>query len=394
MSNRMILLGGSHALYRRARRCGFTTTVIQEKAKIQGDDLPLIDNLITLPPEHPDVVEIMSTLHQREPFDCVVSMNEVGLMPAALLQDQLHLRGNPLRPVLLTRDKYRMREHLRRCGLRSIPYATVSGVDEVIAFAQTCGWPIILKPAMGSGSEHIYKIDTPDTIEQALQKIEQAFPGMPTLAEKYLIGKEVSVEAFSWEGKHQVIAVTDKFTTGAPYFVEIGHTMPSSLPAHTWQHIAAYTTDFLTSIGHQLGPSHTEMMVTADGPYIIESHTRAGGDFIYELLEYVYGVDVYELTFQGLAGLQPHVEISSPKAAMIRYLNLPIGEVKRIAGVEEASSIEGITRCQIEVQPGQQIAPFKNSVERYGWILARGETPEEASIRISHAFHKIKIEVA
>ena len=46
-------------------------------------------------------------------------------------------------------------------------------------------------------------------------------------------GAEVSVETLSINGECHVIQITDKMTTGAPYFVEMGHSQPSQLPKKT-----------------------------------------------------------------------------------------------------------------------------------------------------------------
>lgn len=43
-------------------------------------------------------------------------------------------------------------------------------------------------------------------------------------------GSEVSVETISRNGACNVIQITDKLTTGAPYFVEMGHNQPSQFP--------------------------------------------------------------------------------------------------------------------------------------------------------------------
>lgn len=59
--------------------------------------------------------------------------------------------------------------------------------------------------------------------------IKYDFPDIGIIAEKFIEGPEVSVEAISWDGQHTILGVTDKITTGYPGFVETGHSMPSAL---------------------------------------------------------------------------------------------------------------------------------------------------------------------
>lgn len=47
------------------------------------------------------------------------------------------------------------------------------------------------------------------------------------MVEEYMEGPEVSVETLSVNGVCHVIQITDKLTTDAPYFVEMGHSQPS-----------------------------------------------------------------------------------------------------------------------------------------------------------------------
>ena len=58
-----------------------------------------------------------------------------------------------------------------------------------------------------------------------------ACPGFSKRAvvEEFVAGEEFSVEFVSWEGEHSFLALTKKFTTGAPHFIETGHLEPASI---------------------------------------------------------------------------------------------------------------------------------------------------------------------
>ena len=77
-----------------------------------------------------------------------------------------------------------------------------------------------------------------------------------------------------------VIQITDKLTTGAPYFVEMGHNQPSLLPKNIQQQIEKVAKMAVKALGIQNGPSHTEIKVTSEGPKIVEIGARLGGDNI------------------------------------------------------------------------------------------------------------------
>lgn len=404
MTTRLAMIGGWTDIYRKAKDLGFDLTVVQRRQDVKPEDLALIDQLVTSPLPDKAVIGIVEALHHEKPFDAVVSFQELGILNAALIADRLGLHGNPLTPVLLTRDKCKMRQHLREAGIPSIPFIEASGAQSVIDFGHTHGWPIILKPANGVGSIQVHKLHSAAEVEGVYAEImadpvfrEVAgldFPDPKLIAEKFIEGIEVSVEAVTWEGRHTVLGVTDKLIIGGDNFVEAGHTMPSSLPPATLDKLETMVIAFLDSIGHRYGPSHTEVIVSDSGPIIVESHTRTGGDRIFEMAEYVYGIDMIGETLKGFAGRFDGVQATRSGGAAIRYLQPPTGKVVAVRGVEEAATLAGVVRADISVKPGAELKESRHSAERPGYVLARGASRQEAVGNAEAALRSIEVEVA
>ncbi|WP_445491532.1 ATP-grasp domain-containing protein [Niallia sp. 03133] len=390
---RMIMIGGWTRLYQKAVNSGFELTVIQEKNQVKLEDLSLIDQLITMSLDDLKAIGVLKYLHKEKPFHCVVSMQEKGLLTAAYIRKALNIMGNPLAPVLLTKNKGEMRKHLDKNKMKTIPYKLIMTKEDVLHMVREYGYPIILKPVDGSGSRQIHKIENIHQIDKAFFDIKSEYDSF-LLAEKFIEGQEISVEAFSWNGEHTVIAMTDKLTTGSPYFVETGHIIPSSLTQELFHKISDMTSKFLSSIGHMMGPSHTEMIIDNGEAYLIESHTRAGGDFIYDLVELSYGIDMFSLLFEGLAGEVPIVQRKKDvSVAAIQYLHLPEGTIKHIHHTNEVRLDPDIKRYEINLYPGKKIKSFSNSSERYGYFLAVGSTKEEVFHKINASIEKFQIEM-
>lgn len=393
MKRRLVMVGGWTEVYAKAKQVGFDLTVIQSKEELKPGDLPLIDQLVTHYMEAPQVVEIAAFLHAQQPFHAAVSFQELGIVNAATIGERLGLAANPLAPVALTRDKGLMRAHMLRSALPSIPYVVGADAEAIVALGQQAGWPLIVKPSAQSGSRQIHKVDGRAGVLAALASIEADFPGSVPIAEKFIDGPEVSVEAFSWHGQHRILGVTDKLTTGAPYFVETGHNMPSRLPAAMLEQVHKLTLALLDAIGHQHGPTHTELIITADGPVIVESHTRTGGDRIFELVELAFGVDMIGATLSGLMHGDPALGVQAPRGAAIRFLVLPEGTIGQVQGVAEARSLPGVVRCEIDLAPGQAVLACKNSSQRLGYVLATGATAEQAIEHVEAAMRRIVVTV-
>lgn len=408
MGLRLAMIGGWTDIYRKAKGLGFDLTVIQRKADVKPEDLVFVDQLITSALPDKAVIAIVEALHNERPFDSVVSFQELGILNAALIAERLGIRGNPLKPVLLTRDKCLMRKHLQAAGIPSIPFIEVSDSNSVVDFGNEHGWPIMLKPANGVGSIQVHKIH--DAAEVAAVHAEIVadpvfrevtgfdFPDPKLIAEKFIEGREVSVEAVTWGGVHTVVGVTDKLIIGSSNFVEAGHTMPSDLPAQTVLRLEQMVRAFLESIGHLYGPSHTEIILSEAGPIIVESHTRTGGDRIFEMVEYVYGVDMIGETLKGFAGqLEGGSEggkKGSQGGAAIRYMQTLAGTVVGLSGVEEAGKLDGVVRADIGIRLGATVKESRHSAERPGYVLAVGRTRHDAVSNADRALRSILVELA
>ncbi|TDK58240.1 hypothetical protein E2K98_24555 [Bacillus salipaludis] len=151
----------------------------------------------------------------------------------------------------------------------------------------------------------------------------------------------------------------------------------------------------LTSIGITHGPSLTEIIFTIDGPKIVETHTRLGGDYIPELINMVSDIDLLDLWAKQAMGESIINEIpqtpSMKKSAAIWYgTPSSVGLVKEVLGEEEAKSQAGVSRVEILQKQGLKITGMKDSFSRSACVLATGENTDVALLNTQCALNKIK----
>ena len=212
------------------------------------------------------------------------------------------------------------------------------------------------------------------------------------VVEEYLEGPEVSVETLSLDGECHVIQITDKMTTGAPYFVETGHSQPSMLPANIQLKIMEVAVAANRSIGIENGPSHTEIKVTSEGPKIIELGARLGGDNITtHLVPLSTGVNMVECCIKIALGETPDYKTKHYKASAIRYLESKEGVIQKIEGVQNAGKIEGIKQISIVHGVGEHIKQVRSSVDRIGFVIAQADSAVEAMKKCENAIKEIGI---
>jgi len=143
------------------------------------------------------------------------------------------------------------------------------------------------------------------------------------LAEEFAKGDEYSVEYISFKGQHHFLAMTKKYTTGDPHFIETGHLEPAPVNAEVLTKVKAVVAHALNTLGITNGASHSELKIDDDGCIkIIEIGGRMGGDFIgSDLVRISTGIDFVRAVIQVATGQEPDLSrVCKPMIAGVRFV--------------------------------------------------------------------------
>ena len=169
-------------------------------------------------------------------------------------------------------------------------------------------YPCISKPVDNAGSRGVMLIKCREELKEAVRYSFANGRRGGVIIEEYLQGSEVSVEVMALEGDIHILQVTDKLTTGAPHFVEMGHSQPSCLGKKAVDSIKDLAVRAVKSLGIYNGPAHVEIMLTEAGPRLIELGARMGGDCITtHLVPLSTGIDMVELAIRISLGEKPDI---------------------------------------------------------------------------------------
>ena len=350
------------------------------------------------------IKEVISTIDIPAVVDCAKKHKVDGVMTlasdmpmrtVAAVSKELGLVGISEETALKATNKACMREALRQGGVPIPEFYKVSTREEYNSAVLKFNVPFIVKPADNSGSRGIVKIEDltdEQSIFEAYDYSKASSRNGDVVVEEYMNGPEVSVETLTVNGKCHVIQITDKITTGAPHFVEMGHTQPSQLESDTKRRISEIAKLANKAVGISNGPSHTEIIVTQDGPKIVELGARLGGDCITtHLVPLSTGVDMVESCIKIALGEEPDIAIKFSKGSAIRYLTCDTGRIESITGIDEARLLEGIRQVSIVHDVGDVASEIKSSSDRVGFVVAQGDTPMDAVTECSVAIGMIDI---
>ena len=255
-------------------------------------------------------------------------------------------------------------------------------------------FPLITKPTDNSGSRGVMLVHNEEELAEALSYSAENGRRGDVIMEEYMQGPEVSVEVMVSHGVPHVLQITDKLTTGAPHFVEMGHSQPSRLPEAAQEAIRDLASRAALSVGIQNGPAHVEIILTKNGPKMVELGARMGGDCITtHLVPLSTGIDMVGNTIKIALGEEPDLEQKLWKGSAIRYFNVPHGVISEISGVEDVAKIEGVQEITFMKQVGDTVGDIGSSTDRVGFVIAQADSAKTAVEVCERVLNTVKIVV-
>jgi biotin carboxylase len=149
------------------------------------------------------------------------------------------------------------------------------------------------------------------------------------------------------------------------------------------------------ALGIRNGPTYTQLRIGPDGPQLVELAARLGGGHDAELCLAALGVDLNGLALAAALGepLEPPQPDSRAGGACVRFLVAPPGELRVIAGVEEAQAQDGVVDVRVYRRPGHRFGELRRGADRAGAVLAVGADREEALARADRAAQLVRFDV-
>jgi biotin carboxylase len=307
---------------------------------------------------------------------------------------KLNIPGISIETAIKATDKGEMIKAFKEKHVESPEYCIVESEFELQQVIYKFSLPVILKPTDNSGSRGVVIVKTITEIKEAFNYSFNLSRSGKVIVEEFMEGNEVSVEVMVVNEIVNVLAVTDKLTTSAPYFVEVGHNQPSLIDSNNIERIKDLTCRAIQAIGIKNGPVHVEIMLTKRGPKMIELGARMGGDCIStHLVPLSTGIDMIKATIDVSLGKKPDISSIFHKGSAIRYFTTQAGTISSISGLDDAKRLHGIKEIIFTKNVGDKIKTIQSSVDRIGFIIAQGTDAEEAINICELARNQINIEI-
>lgn len=291
--------------------------------------------------------------------------SDLAMITVNYIANEMHLIGNPLDVTYRSTNKHEMRKTFETKGDPS-PKSTLVDYNTDLNKLDLV-YPVIVKPTDRSGSRGIYKLDNSNGLDETVKRaITQSFE-KKALIEEFISGNEYSVEGISYRGEHNILTITEKFTTGAPHFIETGHLEPATLDPELYMRVINVVQHALDSLGIQNGASHTELKIDRNkNIYLIEIGGRMGGDFIgSNLVELSTGIDYIKAVIDIALGDKPDLRpVHKEYVAGVRF----------VFSQEDLDALDTLKQNDLDYLVMEKVKngdsrEITDSSNRHGWFI-------------------------
>ena len=261
-----------------------------------------------------------------QPCGVVSICSELAMHPMNHLLRKMEIPCNSEWTEKVSTDKYLMRKAMKAGGVDCPNFTLVTEkttIGEMLESIKEFQFPLICKPVDLSSSRGVCKIEKRELLKEAIEYAMRWSKKKEVILEEFIEGPEYSGESIAYKGNYRLLAVTEKRTTGAPHFVEIGHRQPAKLAGGMLEKIEQTLYKAFAAMKIEYGAIHPEFKITDDGRiYFMEIATRMGGDCIgTDLTPLSSGYDFMGMVINICQGKAPDfTKIGTPKEVENHYI--------------------------------------------------------------------------
>lgn len=386
---------------------GHDYTVLQDKAATKFPDKKFKHRVVA---DFSDTAALFTTvdaIHAANPVHGLLTTYENYILSAARIARHLGLPGISEEAALACTDKELMRELFMAAPEKISPdFSVVASEEDVRKFADTHPFPLILKPANLSKSLLVTKSNTLDELVKAyhatMKHISTVYAKYAPdrtpklLIEEFLEGPIFSVDAFvDAAGEPHVLENVVDYQTGYDIgFADNFHysrLLPSRLPYDTIQTIRHTAAVGCKALGMMSSPAHVEIILTNDGPRIVEIGARNGG-YRERMHWLANGIDI---TANALAlSLDRPLDLAPKKQDFVGVFELfpqVAGLFKEIANEDELRKLSSSTYISIKAKPGQYVGKASEGYKMCAVVILHTSNAERFMSDMAFLNTKVRV---
>ncbi len=302
---------------------GFETIIVNNNPETVSTDFDVANKLYFEPLTAEDVANIVDV---EQPDGAVV---QFGGQTAIKLTEALRDMGVPIfgtsaENVDAAEDRELFDAILEECGIPRPKGHTVYTVDEAVHAANELGYPVLVRPSYVLGGQGMQIAINDDDMMEFMSIINRHVQEHPILVDKYLMGKEVEVDAVCDGDDILIPGIMEHIERAGIHSGDSISVYPAQSIGPGIQDVIVDYTEKLAKSLHVIGLINIQFIVYQEEVFVIEVNPRSSRTVPY--ISKVTGIPIVKLASQvilgkkirelgyetGLAGKAEHIAIKMP----------------------------------------------------------------------------------
>ncbi|WP_430691699.1 ATP-grasp domain-containing protein [Mesorhizobium captivum] len=287
-------------------------------------------------------------------------------------------------------DKFVQRQLLAEAGVAIPAYRLAANATDVESSAAEIGLPVIVKPAVGSGSMGVRLCRSIDELAEHtayLLEGKHIWRSPPrVLVEEFAEGPAYVAAVMG----HELVGIVAADYHPPPHFVYRECTFPAPLTDEEHKRIADVSLGCLPALGLDWGPKSIELRFTKRGPVVIEVNPRLSGAPTPLLIKLAYGVDLITEHIKLVIGCEPNLCKRESQIAVGRFLVADSdGTLDWIDGAGRAAALTGVAEIRLYVKSKASIVRKGDYRDCIGHVVAASPTHAHTEAIVQRAIASI-----
>ena len=375
------------------------------------------------------LIDYARYLQQNGGLDAVFTAATDFSAAVAAIAAACGLRGHTLKAALNATDKVRMRECFRKAGVPSPAFIELTAADLAApadrleargnvrysdlgaATADTLErrlgelagrFPLVVKPVDNMGARGCSLVKNLSELRKAAATALQYSRSGRAIVEEYIEGSEFSIEGLIFGGRLYITALADRHIFFPPYFIEMGHTIPSECTQDIADEVISVFERGVHALGLTDGAVKGDILVRNGKAFVGEIAARLSGGYMSGwTVPYSCGLDITAAALTLALGGSPRLHTCGKDSFVIplkqncpfvsaerAWISIP-GQVASVSGLEAARAAPFVKDVFPRAGAGDTVVFPQNNIEKCGNVLSAAPSRREAVQASEAACRKI-----
>ncbi|GIN94288.1 argininosuccinate lyase [Siminovitchia terrae] len=386
--------GSSREAVKAAARLGFITVLFTEKKRFlkRRKEFPDIKQMIHFDKMTEDLIrtEISQLQIQGRIINAIISFVDPFVSLAAQLSNELCKSNISVEALRNMEDKTATRRALKE-NPTTPKFEVLQPMANITDFInKEHSFPLIVKSPLSNASKDVYLVENKYELKKAIKKFLKIYPDQQILLEEYLDGPQYLVEVLVHNGKINIVAIFEQEITKEIKFIVTGYAIRLNVKDDFYNKLYNTVESIINDLKVTNAACHFEIRYVNGNWKLVEINPRISAGAMNRMIEEAFGINLVEETIRLYLGDEPNLIRKHEKHIYTHYITMNSrGRLVKVTGKNRAANEPGVREVNVKLRK-RAIMPPRSMGHRYGYVIATGNTLDEAKANAVNAGSKIK----